>query len=83
MTEVASRDLRNDTRAVLQRVEAGEEITITVSGRPVAVLCPLPARARWMPRHRLTALLDAHRADPALTAELSGLAPGTTDDLPL
>lgn len=36
MSEVSSRDLRNDTAGVLRRVEAGEDITITVKGRPVA-----------------------------------------------
>src|SRR5688572_25744690 len=33
MTEVASRELRNNTRALLDRVAGGEEITITVGGR--------------------------------------------------
>jgi len=37
---VASRALRNDTRGVLRRVEAGEHVIITVNGRPVAVLAP-------------------------------------------
>lgn len=32
MTEVASRELRNDTRGLLRRVEAGEDIVITVDG---------------------------------------------------
>ena len=41
MTDVASRDLRNNTRALLERVEAGESITITVDGRPVATLEPV------------------------------------------
>ncbi|MEJ7695264.1 MAG: type II toxin-antitoxin system prevent-host-death family antitoxin [Candidatus Limnocylindrales bacterium] len=49
MTNVASRELRNNTRAVLARVEAGESITITVDGRPVATIEPRSgtvARAR-------------------------------------
>ena len=41
MAEVASRELRNNTRAVLDRVEAGEAVTITVDGRPVARLEPI------------------------------------------
>ena len=40
VTDVASRELRNNTRELLDRVEAGETITITVEGRPVAVLQP-------------------------------------------
>ena len=38
MSMVASRELRNDTAGVLRRVQAGEEVTITVNGRPVADL---------------------------------------------
>ena len=34
MEEVASRELRNQTRALLDRVAAGESICITVHGRP-------------------------------------------------
>jgi prevent-host-death family protein len=40
---VASRELRNDTASVLRRVQAGEEVTITVKGQPVAVI-PLSDR---------------------------------------
>jgi prevent-host-death family protein len=38
MAEIASRELRNDTRRVLARVEAGELVTITVNGRAIATL---------------------------------------------
>ena len=49
MADVASRDLRNNTRALLERVEAGESITITVDGRPVATLEPAGRRpASWL-----------------------------------
>jgi prevent-host-death family protein len=34
MSEVASRELRNTTRSLLER--AAGEVTITVNGRPVA-----------------------------------------------
>jgi prevent-host-death family protein len=55
MAEVTIRDLRNHGGDVLDRVEAGEEITITRDGRPVALLVPTPRRslpmdvvlARW------------------------------------
>jgi prevent-host-death family protein len=46
MTEVPSRELRNNTAAVLRRVQAGEEITITVRGKPVAEVVPLGARQK-------------------------------------
>lgn len=83
MAEVASRDLRNRTRALLDRVEAGERITITVDGRPVAELGPSTARARWMKRQRFVSEVLTHQADPALSGELAALADETTDDIPL
>jgi len=83
MTEVASRELRNNTRALLDRVEAGEAVTITVDGRPVAVLEPISRRRRWLPRDEFVRRLVLHQADAALAGELRDLAPDTTDDLPL
>lgn len=82
MTEVASRDLRNNTRSLLERVEAGEEVTITVDGRPVAVLHPVGRRPRWLGRDEFIRRIAPHQADPGLTRELEELAPDTTDDLP-
>jgi prevent-host-death family protein len=51
-TYVPQRELRNNPGAVLARIERGEELTITVRGRPVADLVPTrerPARrgASW------------------------------------
>lgn len=83
MDTVASRELRNNTRALLDRVHAGEAITITVEGRPVAVLQPIARRPRWLARDELVRRLDGHQADPGLAAELRTLAPGTTDDIAL
>jgi prevent-host-death family protein len=83
ITEVASRELRNNTRALLDRVEAGESVTITVDGRPVALLEPISRRPRWLPRDEFVRRVQAHQADAALAAELRDLAPDSTDDLPL
>ena len=44
VVEVASRELRNDTRGLLRRVEAAEGVVITVDGRRVAVLRPIGSR---------------------------------------
>ncbi len=82
MTEVASRELRNDTRGLLRRVEAGEDVVITVDGRPVAVLRPVGARPRWMARGDFVRRFSGRQADPALAKYLRALAPDTTDDLP-
>jgi len=83
MTEVASRELRNRTRALLDRVAAGEHITITVDGRAVATLVPPEPRQRWMLRQTFAARILGDQADPGLAADLRELAPDTTDDLPL
>jgi prevent-host-death family protein len=79
MIEVASRELRNNTRRLLRRVEAGEEVTITLDGRPVAVLRPVAARPRWMKGSDLFLRLSGHQSDPGLTKDLADLAPDTTD----
>jgi prevent-host-death family protein len=42
---VPQRELRNNPGEVLARIERGEELTITVRGRPVADLIPTRERA--------------------------------------
>jgi prevent-host-death family protein len=81
MVAVASRELRNNTRALLDRVDAGEVITIAVDGREVAELRPVSRDGRWMKRAQFVRRVLAHQADADLRAELRQLAPDTTDDL--
>jgi prevent-host-death family protein len=82
MGTVASRELRNDTAGVLQRVQAGEDVVITVNGRPVAKLTALrPLRRRWLPAAELVARLQRVQADPGLRDDLARFAGDTTDDL--
>ncbi len=82
MTEVASRELRNDTAGLLRRAQAGEDITLTVNGKPVARLTPLqPARRRWLTREELVHRMGRAQADPGLRQDLAALAGDTTDDL--
>lgn len=80
---VASRELRNDTARLLRRVEAGEDVVITVRDRDVARLTSVDRRPRWMSRELFARTVLAHQADSALTVELDALLPETTDDLPL
>ena len=82
MADVASRELRNNTRALLARVEAGESITITVDGRPVAFLEPIDRRPLVMSRDYFLREIVPNRADPGLLRELREMMPETTDDLP-
>ncbi len=82
MSEVASRELRNNTRSLLDRVAGGEEIVITVDGRPVARLEPIERRRRWISREELIRTILPHQADPRMTQDIRELAPDSTDDLP-
>lgn len=82
MSDVAARELRNRTADVLRRVAAGEPVTITSRGRPVAELIPLrTVRRRPIARADLIRRLDAAQADPGLRQDLAILAGDTTDDL--
>ena len=83
MADVASRELRNSTRSVLHRVEAGETITITVDGRPTAVLAPIGRRQRWIDRAEFVANVLVHQADAALADDLAELAGEMTDERPI
>ena len=82
MSDVAVRELRNRTAEVLERVAAGEPVTITSRGRPVAELIPVRSRRRRaIPRAELISRLGTAQADTGLRDELAALAGETTDDL--
>jgi prevent-host-death family protein len=83
VTDLPARELRNDVSAVLRRVESGERLRVTVSGRPVAELVPLVTRPSSISWRALQESLISARADAALTRELAELNPDTTDDMPL
>ena len=58
MTEVGIRALKQNASAVVAQAAAGERVTITDRGRPVAQLTPIPSS-------RLQQLVEAGRARPA------------------
>lgn len=68
MATVPQKELRNNVSDVLRRAESGEEITITVSGRPVAQLGPARTR-RWVRGSEL-AELAALPPDPTLAEDI-------------
>lgn len=55
MATIPQKELRNNVGEVLRRAEAGEEFTITVSGRAVARLGPA-AKRRWVSGARFSEL---------------------------
>jgi len=82
MTSVGLRELKQNPSAVVARAEGGETIVITVQGRPVAHMVPLPQspqRRRWVPAEEISRALEGLEPDPSLAAELYALR----DDDPL
>jgi prevent-host-death family protein len=77
MATIPQKELRNHVGEVLRRAEAGEQFTITVSGRPVAQLGPVRTR-QWVPSGQL-ADLWAIPPDPTLDKDLQKLAGELTD----
>lgn len=77
MAAVPQKELRNNIGAVLRRAEAGEEITITVSGRAVAQLGPVRTR-QWVNGSTL-AELAALPPDPVLMEDIEAFGGGLRD----
>jgi prevent-host-death family protein len=75
VTDIPLRELRNHTSEVLRRVEDGESMTVTVSGRPVAQLVPLPRRRRFISWSQFQALHADNAADRQLLDELHEIDP--------
>lgn len=58
MAVIPQKELRNHVGEVLRRAEAGERITVTVSGRPVAELGPTTERRRWVDLDQIRAIWE-------------------------
>lgn len=48
MRSIPQRELRNDIARILREVDAGESFEVTVGGRPVAQIVPIPTRRTWV-----------------------------------
>lgn len=70
MSVIPQGKLRNDVAAVLRRAERGERFTVTVSGRPVAELGPLPGARGLAAPERLAAILAETPPDPGFASDL-------------
>jgi prevent-host-death family protein len=79
--DVGVRDLRNQTARVMDAVKAGERVTLTVHGEPIADIVPHGRRERWLSGAELRAQLVDRAADAALRGELDELAGQTLDEL--
>jgi prevent-host-death family protein len=63
MRTIPQRELRNHSGEILRQAETGEQFTITVEGRPVAVLDPIQKR-QWVPREEVLEILRSQSPDP-------------------
>jgi prevent-host-death family protein len=79
--KVGVRELRNDTARVLDAVRAGERVTLTVRGEPIADIVPHGGRTRWLAGEAMRAQLARRAADPALRGDLDELAGQTLAEL--
>lgn len=79
--DIGVRDLRNQTSRVIDAVKAGERVTLTVRGEPVADIVPHARRERWLTGPELRRQLAERAADPALAKELEELVGHTLDEL--
>ncbi len=70
---IPQRELRNQAGAVLRPTEQGERFTITVDGRPVAELCPLPGTRPPAPPEALGELFAETPVDPGWATELRAM----------
>ena len=68
MTEVPSRELRNNTRDLITRANKGEAIVSTVDGTPMAELPPVPSKAKWVRTEIFFA--DFVQADAAMLRDI-------------
>jgi prevent-host-death family protein len=66
---------------VIDAVRAGERVTLTVRGEPIADIVPHQQRTRWLSGPSLQRELQTRAADPDLTRELHDLVGHTLDEL--
>jgi prevent-host-death family protein len=55
--EVGLREMRQNASELVRRAEAGEHVTITVAGRPAAVLGPVASRS-WRQWEEIADVFD-------------------------
>ena len=79
--EIGVRELRNETARVIDAVRAGQRVTLTVRGEPVADVVPHGVRERWLSGAFLREQLGRRSADPGLNGDLDELAGDTLADL--
>jgi prevent-host-death family protein len=79
-SEVSVRDLRNSTAAVVAELKAGQELTLTVNGKPVADIVPhVERRSPWVPSSELRRIVRDAPADAGLLDDLADVRGALVD----
>jgi len=78
MKTIPQRELRNQSGEILRQAEAGEQFTITVDSRPVAVLGPF-LRRQWIPKEELLTALRGLPPDTSLLDDLREMDEGADE----
>lgn len=82
MKTISQRELRNRISKVLRQVERGQEIRITVSGRPVADLVPIGGTRRtFVLRSALNRLLEKAPLDRGFARDIAAATGATIEEL--
>lgn len=77
LREVSIHELRDRTDAVLAAVRAGERLTLTIDGEPVAEIAPhLARRSPWVPAAELRHIQREAPADHRLLGDLGDARAG-------
>jgi prevent-host-death family protein len=79
--QIGVRDLRNRTAQIIDAVRAGERVTLSVNGEPVADIVPHGRRAPWLSGTHLREQLQTRAADGGLRDELEQIVGQTVDEL--
>lgn len=80
--DVSVRELRNSTSGIIDELEKGERLTLTVNRRPVADIVPhVEQRDPWVPSSELRRIVREAAADPALLDDLADVRGDEIDDL--
>jgi prevent-host-death family protein len=75
---VGLRELRQNASDIVRRVEAGDTVTVTVSGRPAALIVPA-GRRTWIRWNDIAGLFTADQAAEGWTADRDRLDTAPAD----
>lgn len=78
---VSIRELRNSTSKVIEDVENGVPLTLTVNRRPVAEIVPHQlTRSPWVPAEDLRRIIEESSADAGLLDDIAAVREDLIDD---